>query len=57
MTRPVLVAWALTRVLYLAATAAVPYPTTLAEQHGFFPLLPLLLRGRDVVWWLPGHTP
>ncbi|MDT4942630.1 MAG: hypothetical protein QOJ34_2719 [Pseudonocardiales bacterium] len=85
MIRPVLAAWALTRVLYLAAAewsarrvaagdapvrypahhfwdtlvawdglryldvAAVLYPRTLAEQHGFFPLLPLLLRGLDEV--------
>jgi hypothetical protein len=29
--------------------ARVLYPTHLAEQHGFFPLLPLLLRGLDDV--------
>ena len=85
MIRPVVVAWALTRVLYLAAAewsarrvaagdapvrypaehfwdtlvawdglryldvAKVLYPATLAEQHGFFPLVPLILRGLDEI--------
>jgi hypothetical protein len=83
--RPIVLAWALTRVVYLVAAewsarrvasgdapvrypaehfwdtlvawdglryldvARVLYPTHLAEQHGFFPLLPLLLRGLDDV--------
>jgi hypothetical protein len=83
--RPIVLAWALTRVVYLAAAewsarrvasgdapvrypaehfwdtlvawdglryldvARVLYPTQLAEQHGFFPLLPLLVRGLDDV--------
>ncbi len=85
MIRPVLVAWALTRVVYLAAAewsarrvaagdapvrypaehfwdtlvawdglryldvSRVLYPATLAEQHGFFPLVPLIVRGLDEV--------
>jgi hypothetical protein len=83
--RPVVLAWALTRLVYLAAAewsarrvangdapvrypaehfwdtlvawdglryldvARAMYPSQLAEQHGFFPLLPLLLHGLDDV--------
>jgi hypothetical protein len=81
--RPIVLAWALTRVVYLAAAewsarrvasgdapvrypahhfwdtlvawdglryldvARVLYPAHLAQQDGFFPLLPLILRGLD----------
>ena len=41
-----LVAWDGLRYLDVAK---VLYPATLAEQHGFFPLLPLILRGLDEI--------
>ena len=41
-----LVAWDGLRYLDVAK---VLYPATLAEQHGFFPLVPLILRGLDEI--------